>query len=262
MPDTLCSKCSKAVGDNCRAIQCENCLGCHHLKCSLLTIKNYNYYSSTNDLWLCICYRSQIFPFHSLSKTDIYKLSFNSNCNCLCSKSIACSRLDSLPCLDILSSISNTPHLTELDVDLHLPSQTNFKYYTTHDFYMSEEIRNSLIKKSFSAFHCNIRSLAANYESLVTLLHYLVHTFSVIGVSETKVKMDLGQIINTEILGYHFISQPTLTNAGGVGFYIQDTIHHTKRDDLSITEQEHETLWIEIDNKHQRNIICGLIYTP
>ena len=148
MPVTLCSKCSKAVGNNCRVIQCDNCLGWHHLKCSLLTIKNYNYYSSTNDLWLCICCRSQIFPFHSLSNTDINKLSFNSNCNCLCSKSRACSRLDSL----ILSSISNTPHLTEIDVDLHLPSQTNFKYYTTHDFHTSEEIRNSFIKNHFRPF--------------------------------------------------------------------------------------------------------------
>ena len=218
MPDTLCSKCSKAVGDNCRAIQCDNCLGFHHLKCSLLTIKNYNYYSSTNDLWLCICCRSQIFPFHSLSNTNINKLSFNSNCNYLCSKSIACSRLDSLPCLDILSSISNTPHLTELDVDLHLLSQTNFKYYTTHDFHMSEQIRNSFIKKSFSAFHCNIRSLAANYESLVTLLRDLVHPFSVIGVSETKIKMDLGQILNTEIPGYHLYLNPPLLMQVELGF--------------------------------------------
>ena len=42
--------------------------------------------------------------------------------------------------------------------------------------------------------------------------------FSVIGLSETKIKVNQDPLLNTEILGYDFVSQPTLSNAGGVGF--------------------------------------------
>ena len=46
--------------------------------------------------------------------------------------------------------------------------------------------------------------------------------FSVIGLSETKIKVNQDPSLNTEIPGYVFVSQPTLSNAEGVGFYIRN----------------------------------------
>ena len=60
--------------------------------------------------------------------------------------------------------------------------------------------------------------------------------------------------------GYNFISQPTITNAGGVGFYLNQNITFSKRDQFSTSKQDYEGLWVEVENKHQRNIVCGIIY--
>lgn len=39
--------------------------------------------------------------------------------------------LNNLPYLNIISPVSNIPHLTNLDIDLNMPSDQNFAYYTT-----------------------------------------------------------------------------------------------------------------------------------
>ena len=56
--------------------------------------------------------------------------------------------------------------------------------------------------------------------------------------------------LNTALPDYSFLSQPTLSNAGGVGFYIKNNLPYTKRDDLYITQPEFETLWVEFEVLH------------
>ena len=160
----ICPKCVKVVRDDCRAIECDLCNNWYHLRCSLLTSKIYKYYCETNDLWLCSQCRLDTFPFSNINNTELIELSFNSNTACLCSKQLSNLKLNSLPRLDILSSINSIPHLFDLDADVQLPTQTNFKYYTTHDFHNSYEVQSSFSKNSFSSIHCNIRSLAANFD--------------------------------------------------------------------------------------------------
>ena len=46
-----------------------------------------------------------------------------------------------LPFLNISSPISNIPHLTDSDIDLHMPTEINFNYYSTHDFHSSKDIK-------------------------------------------------------------------------------------------------------------------------
>ena len=60
-------------------------------------------------------------------------------------------------------------------------------------------------RNEFSAIHCNIRSLSANYDDFCTLLSDLAFPFSIIGLSETKILHDAGQISNTDLLGYDYI---------------------------------------------------------
>ena len=68
----------------------------------------------------------------------------------------------------------------------------------------------------------------------MNLLNTLKHTFSVIGLSEIKYKIDQDSIINISIPGYRFVSQHSLSNAGGVGFYIHENIKFNIRSDLSV----------------------------
>lgn len=70
-------------------------------------------------------------------------------------------QFNDLPSLNIMSPVSNIPHLTDLDVDLNMPSDHNFNYYSPHDFHSNHDIIEcSSNPQSFSALNCNIRSLA------------------------------------------------------------------------------------------------------
>ena len=54
-------------------------------------------------------------------------------------------------------------------------------------------------------------------------LYYLIykHNFNIIGLSEIKFTLNKEPTANINIAGYNFISQPSYTNAGGVGVYIR-----------------------------------------
>ena len=177
---------------------------------------------------------------------------------------------DSLPRLNIMSDITNIPHLTLSDVDLNMPSDVNFNYHSPHELRNNEEILNCLSNDSiFSILHCNIRSLYTN--KCMYILHcnirslYMVskidHPFSVIGLTETKLKENLDQLTVNDLRGYDFLSQPSLSNTGGVRFFTLNVLKYTVRSDLSSPiKDDFETLWVEFENKSYRNMICGVVY--
>ena len=89
----------------------------------------------------------------------------------------------SLPLLSTTSPVSNILHLTNVDIDKHLPFDSNFGYYTTHEFHSNNDIIQCLsYDKAFSALHCNIRSLAANNDNFLHLISELSYKFSLIGL--------------------------------------------------------------------------------
>lgn len=217
--DVYCTKCNIPLTKVKRRIQCDICNHWYHQKCTPISIKEYNNHYKVNPQWTCLECLSEIFPFQSIdSQLLINTCSYNSNTACFCSSRISHSRLKNLPCYAVMTSTTNIPHLSDIDVDLQLPCEINFDYYTPHHFHASDGIKNSFDKKSFSALHLNIRSLSSNFDPLCTLLSDLHHTFSIIGLSETKIKCGSDHIVNIDIPGYNFISQPTLSNAGGVWF--------------------------------------------
>ena len=159
-----------------------------------------------------------------------------------------------------MSSLEKNPKLSKVDIDLQLPLMINFDSYSPHDFHSNVEIQSLLTDKAFSARHFNIRSLSKNFDSFHHLLGELNNSFQVIGLSETRIKVNLPPLVNTSIAGFDFISQPTLSEAGGVGFYIRNNLSYTKRDEFCCSKPEFESLWIEIETPHQHNIVCGIIY--
>ena len=167
------------------------------------------------------------------------------------------SDLNNLPQLDVRPQTINHSHL---DPDVNLPLQTNFKYYSINDFLCDNNIKNCLSYNHFSALHCNIRSINANFDHLSTMLSQLKHEFSIIALSETKIKVQSGLTLNIDLPGYRFLSQPSLSNAGGVGFYIKENISFHIRDDLSQATTEFETLWVEVQSELHQNLICGVLY--
>ena len=62
------------------------------------------------------------------------------------------------------------------------------------------------------------------------------------------------------IPGYSFVSQPSLSNAGGAGFFVSDKLNFTVRDYLSESTPDYECLWIEVQSDSKDDLICGVIY--
>ena len=132
--------------------------------------------------------------------------------------------------------VSNIPYLTDLDVDLNMPSDHNFNYYSPHDFHSNHDIIEcSFNPQSFSARNCNIRSLAANYDNLLQMLSELDFLF-LIGLSKTKLKVDKDYVANVNIYGYNFISEPSISIAGDVGFYIKNNFDYVIQSEFTLTQ--------------------------
>ena len=56
--------------------------------------------------------------------------------------------------------------------------------------------------------------------------------------------------------GYNLHSQPSSSAAGGVALYTSKSLNAVKRTDLSVTNEEFETVWVEIKNIKSKNILC------
>ena len=139
--------------------------------------------------------------------------------------------------------MSNQPNLNNSDIDSHISNNLNFSYYNVHDFRDNRDI--SSMKNPFSLLHCNIHSLQANHDNLVDLINNLNFDFSIIGLSEIKFQVGKDSYSNTSINNYSFLSQPSQSAAGGVGFYINNKLKFSERDDLNTTSNSYESIWLK-----------------
>ena len=129
----------------------------------------------------------------------------------------------------------------------------SFQYYNPHEFHDNHYINEYFSDKCFSALLCTAILGACPLTDL-----YL--PVSIVGLTEIKLKVDQSFLSNIEIPRYSFSFQPSLSNAGGVGFYIKEDQLFTTRPDLTLSTDDFETLWVEMQNGSQRNMICGVIY--
>ena len=93
--------------------------------------------------------------------------------------------------------------------------------------------------------HFNIRSLSKNIDHLVSYLTELSESLDVIAVTETKLNNDT-VTSNIQLIGYEIVHRNSLTKAGGVGFYIKETLVFKQRTDISINLPFVADAWIEI----------------
>ena len=93
-----------------------------------------------------------------------------------------------------------------------------------------------------------MRSPSAHIDESHQLLNTLKFNFDIIGISETKEQIS-GFLKNVSINGYDLHSQYTSSAAGGVALYIRSDLDKIIREDLSILDDDFETIWVEIKNK-------------
>lgn len=157
-------------------------------------------------------------------------------------------------------NFSNIPNLSNADPEINIPLRVNFDYYTPTEF--KDSIGTSIhnIQSSLSVLHSNVRSIQKNFDNLHQMLFELDHPFDIIGISESWINTENTNVVNIDLPNFSFISQPTEQRAGGVGFYIKNSLTFHVRNDMNKCTAECEMLWIEISNDKQKNLICGVIY--
>ena len=199
--------------------------------------------------WYCLPCQivnwADTFPFGFLTKSellDLYGVDLPS-------------QLASLPSLEITSRLEKLPHLQDFDLDENLVHSINSNYRKVSD------LAKISTDHMFSLFHVNIRSLSKHFGELQSLINSTKIPFDIIGVTESKQLLNTDFAVNVSLDGYHIHSQPTKSTHGGVVMYVNKHLDYTPRDDLSVLEDEFETLWIEIKTGSKaKNILCCCVY--
>ena len=113
----------------------------------------------------------------------------------------------------------------------------------------------------FTIFHSNLNGPESKFENLNTFVSNSETDIDVICLSETSQKLNQEFSTNITIDGF---KQPFTTgskfNKGGVAIYTKENINSFIRDDLNKVDDCFEAMWIEINVKKSKNIVCGCIY--
>ena len=150
------------------------------------------------------------------------------------------------------------------DVDINpdrnaMNNHIKCKYYSPESFTKIKKETCGSNESFFSFFHNNVCSLRRNLDHLQTqLLDEFNFSFSVIGITETRIKQPNLNDFNYNIAGYSFEFVPTPLAAGGVGMYINNRFNYVVIEKAANTT--YQALWIEVDIPNKRNIICSVIY--
>ena len=141
------------------------------------------------------------------------------------------------------------PNMSDFDIDENLISTISSRYYD-----LNEINKIKLTGQTFSVFHTNIRSLSKHFDELHAQLNMLNIPFDIIGISESKQQVGKDFLMNIRMDGYSTYSQPSKSSCGGCVLYVNSRLDHHVRDDLSVIEDDYETIWIEINNRKAK--IC------
>ena len=246
-----CGICHKSVHDNQKAVFCNECNFYIHIKCNNMSVLEYEVLvNEVDDVpWFCInCtekYHAYVFHFGSIENQTLLNISdFDKP-----------SVVDSIPSFEITSHLPNLPNLQDYDIGEHLPSNIDSSYHTIQDLSTFDTSPTHP-----SLFHMNIRSLSCRFDKLQFLLVNLNIGFNVIAVSETWDSFARPLSANIEIPGFTFISSKSQSQNGGVGVYIKTSMGPVPRPDLDSDSDEYETVWAEIENSKDKNILICCAY--
>ena len=107
----------------------------------------------------------------------------------------------------------------------------------------------------------NISSLPYHFEELEELLNEINIKFSIIGISESKLRANLNPLSNTTVQNYNTEHTTTESEKGGTLLYISSELNYKVCSDLKMYKtKELESIFIEIINKKGKKQVIGCIY--
>ena len=139
--------------------------------------------------------------------------------------------------------------------------KSNYCEFFNNCKYFDATLFNSVVKyrvNELFIIHFNVRSLQKNIDKLITFLAEFSEKPDIIAISETKIKC--GQpLLNVNISGYSFIHCDSVTNSGGVGFYIKQTLIYKQKSEININLSFVENMCIEVKTT-TGPIVIGVVY--
>ena len=156
--------------------------------------------------------------------------------------------------------------LCDSDPDLHYYNSFN-QLISKYDYFLESAFNENYKKlrssgNVFSLCHMNIRGMSKNIHQFETYLDLLKHRFTVIGLTETWLKDSNCDLYG--IKGYHLIEKHRKSQGGGVAVCIKDHLNYFERPDVSLFENDLESVFIEIDKEQlglNKNVIVGTLQT-
>ena len=154
-----------------------------------------------------------------------------------------------------------------LDPDDNFFDEENFSNINAQYFSVEEtksHINEFTSENSFSILHINIRSMSKNFEKLKLMLHECDHKFSIICLTETWCSDEsFRNNSNLNLPNYNSIHLERIgKRGGGICVFISKELHFKQIKEFSVSEENYESLSIEILNQTCKNIIITTCYRP
>ena len=241
-PNFPCKICNKIITRNKKHIRCNICNFKLHIKCNKTDEATYQKMKRYEETMICIKCNENNLPFFNMSQetnNETLSISPSNNSIKLFFKGI--------------NELMNNQNIIDDD---NIPP-INCNYEDINSFNYKNNTRD------LSLFHLNIASLGKHKEELETILTMLKAKFDVIGITETKIKINIVPIFDTSLDGYAPYQTPTEGDKGGVTLYISKK-HKCKRrkdlDSIIYKTKELESVFVELIRNNKKNIIIGCIY--
>ena len=150
------------------------------------------------------------------------------------------------------------------ELNLFFAEQSNnkneFNITESHcKYYSPDELKSKKLDSNFNIFHNNINGLESKHDQLHQFLATSID-FDVIAITETSQKYERDFLTNVSFENYLLFSIGSYTSRGGSALYVKNDYDVSERFDLVNKNALFETVWIEINNKKNKNIVCGTIY--
>ena len=159
-------------------------------------------------------------------------------------------------------------HISDIDPDVQYFNKfshniTNCDYYNENSFNLNYK-KKSCSLDNFSIIHMNIRSAAKNLKQFEVYLDQLDACFNVIGLSETWLTDSNVDLYNLQGYSSCHVYRSN-KRGGGVSVHVKDSIHFQSRNDLDVSDNILEGVFVELDKKdvgYDKNVIVGVMYRP
>ena len=190
-------------------------------------------YQHTNifsNAWYCIKCFEDIIPFSNISNDKLCETNVGKKI-----KFKALTRKQNFQNQDIIEKLNNAMDDPEAEI-------LSSKYFEPHE--LARLLKN---KESISFFYLNISSLPFHLKEFSTLLSTYKLPFDLLGITESRLRINKLPLTQVQLPDYNFESTPTESSKGGTAIYIRKTLNYKLRKDLIIYKPNQlDSTFIEI----------------